>query len=134
MRRDDTLRMAREAGLCTSTGACALVGGADLTPFLQRFADLAVADFLAHTPPPPIMVSAADIDLELLRNMLTKAPHMPILPMPTEPTPEAVAAAVAAEREACAQVCDAKAHEVRLWCNESNVIACAAAIRARGAA
>lgn len=39
---------------------------------------------------------------------------------------------VAAEREACAQVCDAKAHEVRLWCNESNVIACAAAIRARG--
>ena len=38
----------------------------------------------------------------------------------------------AKEREACAQVCDAKAHEVRLWCNESNVIACAAAIRARG--
>ena len=45
----------------------------------------------------------------------------------------AFAALVAAkEREACAQVCDAKAHEVRLWCNESNVIACAAAIRARG--
>lgn len=43
------------------------------------------------------------------------------------------AALVAArEREACAQVCDAKAHEVRLWCNESNVIACATAIRARG--
>ena len=43
------------------------------------------------------------------------------------------AALVAAkEREACALVCDAKAHEVRLWCNESNVIACAAAIRARG--
>jgi len=39
----------------------------------------------------------------------------------------------AAEREACAQVCDAKAHEVRFWCNESNVIACAAAIRARSA-
>ena len=46
---------------------------------------------------------------------------------------ERFAALVAArEREACAQVCDAKAHEVRLWCNESNVIACAAAIRARG--
>ena len=40
--------------------------------------------------------------------------------------------AAAKEREACALVCDAKAHEVRLWCNESNVIACAAAIRARG--
>lgn len=46
---------------------------------------------------------------------------------------ERFAALVAAkEREACALVCDAKAHEVRLWCNESNVIACAAAIRARG--
>ena len=46
---------------------------------------------------------------------------------------ERFAALVAAkEREACAKVCDAKAHEVRLWCNESNVIACAAAIRARG--
>ena len=48
-------------------------------------------------------------------------------------TLERFAALVAAkEREACAKVCDAKAHEVRLWCNESNVIACAAAIRARG--
>lgn len=46
---------------------------------------------------------------------------------------ERFAALVAArEREACAQVCDAKAHEVRLWCNESNVIACATAIRERG--
>ena len=45
---------------------------------------------------------------------------------------ERFAALVAAkEREACAQVCDAKAHEVRFWCNESNVIACAAAIRER---
>ena len=31
--------------------------------------------------------------------------------------------------EEAAKVCDAKAHEVRLWCNEANVIACAAAIR-----
>lgn len=37
----------------------------------------------------------------------------------------------AKEREACAQVCDDKAHAVRFLCNESNVIACAAAIRAR---
>ena len=43
-----------------------------------------------------------------------------------------VALVAAKEREACALVCEAKAHEVRLWCNESNVIACAAAIRARG--
>ena len=43
-----------------------------------------------------------------------------------------VALVAAKEREACALVCEAKAHEVRLWCNKSNVIACAAAIRARG--
>ena len=42
------------------------------------------------------------------------------------------AKAAAKEREACAQVCDDKAHAVRFLCNESNVIACAAAIRARG--
>ena len=41
------------------------------------------------------------------------------------------AKAAAKEREACAQVCDDKAHAVRFLCNESNVIACAAAIRAR---
>ena len=67
-----------------------------------------------------------------------------LLPDNSHPTPETramrkrcevvkrFAALVAAkEREACALVCDAKAHEVRLWCNESNVIACAAAIRER---
>ena len=67
-----------------------------------------------------------------------------LLPDNSHPTPETramrkrcevvmrFAALVAeAEREACAQVCDAKAHEVRLWCNESNVIACATAIRER---
>lgn len=57
-------------------------------------------------------------------------------PEPADGTVEfltSFAALVAAkEREACAQVCDSRAHEVRLWCNESNVIACAAAIRARG--
>ena len=55
------------------------------------------------------------------------------VPDTNSPLVRIVRKAVAKEREACAQVCDAKAHEVRLWCNESNVIACAAAIRARGA-
>lgn len=54
------------------------------------------------------------------------------VPDANSPLARIVRTAVAKEREACAQVCDAKAHEVRLWCNESNVIACAAAIRARG--
>ena len=54
------------------------------------------------------------------------------VPDSNSPLVRIVRKAVAKEREACALVCDAKAHEVRLWCNESNVIACAAAIRARG--
>lgn len=33
--------------------------------------------------------------------------------------------------EECAKVCDDKAEEVRLWCNEVHVIACAQAIRER---
>lgn len=31
--------------------------------------------------------------------------------------------------EEAAKVCDKKAQEARLWCNEGNVVACAAAIR-----
>ena len=54
------------------------------------------------------------------------------VPDTNSPWARIVRKAVAKERESCAQVCDAKAHEVRLWCNESNVIARAAAIRARG--
>lgn len=39
----------------------------------------------------------------------------------------------AAEREACAKVCDGKAEEIRLFCNEAHVVACASSIRARSA-
>ena len=39
----------------------------------------------------------------------------------------------AAEREACAQVCDEKAAKIRLYCNPTHVVECAAAIRKRGA-
>lgn len=85
MTRDDIISMAREAGLCTSTGACALVGGADLTPFLQRFATLVAAK----------------------------------------------------EREVCAKVCDTTYYQhIGPECGQVRygIAACAAAIRARGAA
>lgn len=38
----------------------------------------------------------------------------------------------AAEREACAQVVDAKEKSIYLWTNTTYLIECAAAIRARG--
>lgn len=65
-------------------------------------------------------------------NAMAKEAGLMYMPQPNSPLVRIVKKAVAKEREACALVCDAKAHEVRLWCNESNVIACAAAIRARG--
>lgn len=36
-----------------------------------------------------------------------------------------------AERKACEKVCLDKAFEIRLYCNETHVIECASAIRAR---
>ena len=65
-------------------------------------------------------------------NAMAKEAGLMYMPQPNSPLVRIVKKAVAKEREACALVCDAKAHEVRFWCNESNVIACAAAIRARG--
>lgn len=134
MTRDDILRMAREAGLCASNGACALVGGADLTSFLQRFASLAVADAMVRGLSAPIVVKTADLDPALLRDMLAKAPAMQLAPA-LEPTHEAIAAAVADEREACAIACDVHAAAV---INDGKQSAfaiaheCASAIRARG--
>lgn len=157
--RDDILRMAREAGLCASTGACALVGGADLTPFLQRFADLAVADFLARTPPPPIMVNTADLDPALLRDMLAKAPPMQLRPIPPDAALEAERAAriaaqteavelkerlarsgveerraVAAEREACAGLMASLRAKSRNHLFRSALAIAEGEIRARGTA
>lgn len=104
---------------------------------LQRFASLAIADFIARTQPLPIMVSAASIDQALLRDMLANASHMPPL-LPAEPIDEEIAAAVAAEREACAQVLDAMAAESEADGECSSYARYyrtkAAAIRARGAA
>lgn len=94
---------------------------------LQRFASIAIADFIARTQPLPIMVSAASIDQALLRDMLAKAPAMQLVPAP-EPTHEAIAAAVANEREACAQEADYYAKHSR------TALLIAQAIRARGAA
>ena len=78
----------------------------------ERFADLVAAHVLARASLQPIAVKTADLDPELLRDILAKAPAMPLVPMP-DPAPEAIAAAVAAEREACAQVCEGMHEEDR---------------------
>jgi hypothetical protein len=71
---------------------------------VQEIQREAVEQFAARTSPPKIVVNyTSDIDPELLREMLSKAQAMPLLPMPA---PD-VAEAVAAEREACAAACDA---------------------------
>lgn len=122
-------RMAREAGMVQLHGAtfpnCAM------TPaVLERFAHLAT-QWLAHNPPPPIVIQTAGIDPAILRELLAKAPAMPLVPMPAEPTPEAIAAAVAAEREACAWLAETEWSTDREKAYGDEL---AAAIRARGAA
>lgn len=135
--RDTILRMAREAGFevherkqQVRVGADALLG-IDSSEKLERFADLVAAHAWSLKPPPAIVVKTADIDPALLRDMLAKSPPMPLLPAPAEPTPEAVAAAVAAEREACAWLAETE------WSTDGEKAygdELAAAIRARGAA
>lgn len=106
MTRDDVIRMAEEAGLVWNMWRGGyFVKDPNLSgeQALMRFAALLAAHVLARTPPPPIVLNTADIDPELLRDLLAKARTMPIMPMPPEPD---VAAAVAAEREACALACE----------------------------
>lgn len=68
---------------------------------LTRVVDLAKADALAEIMP-PMIIDAKSLDPEILRGMLERAAPMPIVAMP--PSDE-VAAAVAAEREACLKLC-----------------------------
>ena len=77
------------------------------------------------------MAREAEISLETMVLLCGVEIQVTASPLSVDELASFAALVAAKEREACAQVCDAKAHEVRLWCNESNVIACAAAIRAR---
>jgi hypothetical protein len=108
MNREDIIRLAIEAKLvCHWDGGCASawVEGHDLTPYLERFAALVEAHALEEF---------ADTVDELTNKSL-----------------HAQLNAVAAEREACANVC-----EILAWSQDSTwraaTMDCAAAIRARG--
>lgn len=130
MTRDDIIRMAREAGAGFACDTL-LLNGKDADDFICRFAALVVADAMARGASEPVKVNIDDIDPALLRDMLAKASTGPLVPAPSRPMPEAIAAAVAAEREAIAQMCQSE------WATEDErkygeVLA--AAIRARGAA
>jgi len=106
MNRDDIIRMAREAGLTIDDSLgkpYAFLNEVTFYQFnemLERFAALVAADVLARSAPPAILVEASDIDQDLLRDMLAKSKPGPMEIMPEPPN-------VAAEREACAKVCDA---------------------------
>jgi hypothetical protein len=124
MTQDDILRMAREAGLnwCQWTGCFTIDRDLSAVQVLERFAAKMAAHVLAHTNPPAILLNTADLDPELLRDMLAKSAPMPLVPMPA-PTPQAIAEAIAAEREACAKIGDGYDY------GERN---CGEEIRARG--
>jgi len=86
--RDKILRMAGEAGLVDSRGSCALVGGADLTPFLASFAALvAAAERAARIA---AQTEVVDLKERLVRSGVERR--------------RAVREAMAAEREACATI------------------------------
>ena len=123
MNRDDIIRMAREAGLCID-GEVAFSpnhNGADVDiNDLQAFAALVAAaerEKVAHW-----MMTACyatehgDTTEDLLRELAWQAD-------------ERIAKAVAAEREACAKVCESLNED---W-NHLYVESCAFAIRERGA-
>lgn len=93
----------------------------------ERFATLVTAHALAQRMPCTV-ISAADIDPELLRDMLAKAKPGPIVAMP--PAPD-VAAAVAVEREACAKLMKSLRAKSRNHLFRSALTVAEAEIRAR---
>lgn len=80
---DEILRMAREAGFSvrgetirTMHSSGAWVG---INDELAEFAALAITRHLAHSPPPPLVVSMSDVDQAQLAAMLDKRQPMPLV-------------------------------------------------------
>lgn len=133
MTQDDILRMARKAGLnwCQWTRCFTIDRDLSAAQVLERFAAKVAAHVLARTKPPAILINTADLDPELLRDMLAKSAPVPLVPMPA-PTPQAIADAIAAEREACAKACELKRDVAITQSGAERAQACTDAIRARG--
>lgn len=134
MSRKTTISMAVAAGLgryspAVPDGTSMLKGtwlGPDLDA-LERFADIV----RVYTPT-PAAVSIAEISVDELRRLMQKPqPIMPLLPMPAPPD---VAAAVLAEREACAQLMADLREKSRNHLFRSALTVAEGEIRARGAA
>ncbi len=147
MGRDEVLRMAKEAGL----RAAVLLGRYGTEEALtdteihelgqiERFAALVAAACLAAErammPPTQLVVDVSSIDPGMLADMMKRA-RQDSAPALVSGAPT-VAAAVAAEREACAKVLDQMAEEAKENMEPSCRIAYyrekAWAIRARGTA
>ena len=109
MNREDVIRMAREAGFETDCGpllpesASIKVGGlyVGVQPLLERFAALVAAHALANIDPSKLMSYQ-----------------------------EGYEAGAAAEREACAKLCESLAGS--MWVTREASLECSDAIRARG--
>ena len=99
---------------------------------IEKLVESAIAAELRRRQESELMADCMDMvrrDLIAARVIDATVPPMMV--------PEAVVAAlqtaIAAEREACAKVCDRIASAIKLYCNEAHVVACAEAIRNRGA-
>jgi len=99
---------------------------AGFVDIFQRFAEKVAFRTLAHSAPGPIVIDASKADPAMLSDLLSRLPCNN--PMRLEPLPLApdVAAAVAAEREACAKLVESMV----LASNGGTRVS--AAIRARG--
>lgn len=111
MRPEEIILMAREAGIKFAPAQFSGVLEAEVSEFdVERFAALVAA--WARRTPYSVNIAISALEQERARGYREGK---------------------AAEREACAQVCDEKAAEIRLYCNPTHVVECAAAIRKRGA-
>lgn len=143
MTRDDVIRWARAAGFQTG-----VVHGPDGNPVhplvlpvghgciveLERVVALAISDAVAAERQKRREAEGMAECMDMVRQELISAGIIS-KDVPPMMVPEAVVSAlhsrVAAEREACAQVCDGLGDP---WESTGDYIACAAAIRARGKA
>jgi hypothetical protein len=130
MNRDDVIRMAREAGLSWDMwrGGYFVDKHKSGEQVLIQFAALvAVEERRKH-----------QADIEHWKAQAAQAEKWRALALCKEPmqpgkvVQEIQREAMELEREACAQVVDAKEKSIYLWTNTTYLIECAAAIRARG--
>ena len=132
MTRDDIIRMAREAGFNTDHDLICIEGW-EISPYMQRFAEL-------------VATHQREQDAQLVKEMVKKnydlddfenSVRAGAMRLCSDGRPKwlKVSMEVAAEREACARVCDEVIEDLYMDSDAfEEVLRCANKIRARGEA